>query len=319
MKRNSIIFLLLFTVFIVAAQSQADEFRKKGDEAMKILEFRSAIMPYEEAVYNGCDMHSIGQLTWIWQYNDSLRTFMDYVMKQCLICLNDNARASDTTSMNLLVTYYTEGIGMDKNEVMAAMWSQQLEQIRNPYQVQTRYNGVKPPRDNVKMQFFAGYSPNLLAPAGLTVGGVGSFVGWYLRFRTNLSFQDYTKDYDDATETIIGGLNNGSSLPERLGGKKTNMLIGTGGLIVVVNPTFYLSAGVGYCSREVLYQFQSIGIVDSNPEGEFWAKRISKSFSGVALDMDGTFRIGKQIYGSIGISWLNLEYVYPNAGIGVFF
>ena len=318
MKRNSIILLLLFTVFFAAAQNQIDEYIKKGDEAMKTLDYFSALMSYGEVINLKCNTHSIDRLKTIWIAQDSLHASMEYLMRKCLRCLEDNAKISDTISMKLLIDYYTEGIGTDRNEAMADYWKERLEDIRKPNRVQPGQNGVKPPREKVKMKFFAGYSANYLAPVGLTVGGLGRSVGWYLRFRTNLSFQDYTEECDDEGN-ISGGLNGGRSLPERLSGQKTNTIIGTGGFVVKIDPVFYLSAGVGYCSHEELYQFQSIGIVDSNPEGDFWAKRTSKSFSGVAFDLDCTFRIGKSFYGSLGVSMLNLEYVYPNVGIGVFF
>ena len=318
MKRNCIILLLLFTVFVAAAQNQIDEYIKKGDEAMQNLEYFQALMMYGEVINLECNTHSIDRLITIWIAQDSLRASMDYGMRKCLTCLEEEAKLNDNVSMNLLVTYYSEGIGTVKNEAMAEYWQERIEDIRKPNRVQTGQNTVKPPRDKVKMQFFAGYSANFLAPAGLTVGGVGHTIGWYLRFRTNLFFQEYTETCDDEGN-IIGGLNSGRSLPERIGGKKANSLIGTGGIIIKLDPSFFLSAGVGYCSRDELYQFQSISIVDSNPEGIFWAKRISKSFSGVALDLDGTFRIGKTFYGSIGFSFLHFKYIYPNAGMGIFF
>ena len=321
MKRNSIIFLLLFTAFVAAAQNQVDELINKGNEAMNNLDYISAKMSYEEVVYSNCNMHTIGQLTIIWTLNDSLRTNMDLLMKKCLSCLEDKAtNYRDTASMELLVTFYTEGIGTDKDEARAEIWKQRLEEIRNPNRVQFGQNAGRPPRDKVKMQFFAGYSANLLAPYGLMVGGVGRSVGWYLRFRTNLSFQDYTEECDDSGN-IIGELNNGRSLPEPLGVKKTKMLIGTGGFVIKADPSFYISVGAGYCKREVFYQFESIGIVDSNPEGKFWAIHNGEksTFSGVAFDLDGTFKIGKKMYGSAGFSLLDLKYLYANAGIGVFF
>ena len=318
MKRNSIIFLLLFTVFVTSAQNQIDDYIKKGDEAMKNLDYLSALMSYGEVIYLKCNAYSIDRLKTIWIVQDSLHASMDYLMKKCLSCLEENAKIRDTISMKLLIDFYTEGIGASKNYEMAEYWKERLEDIRKQNRVLIVPDDVKPHREKVKMHFFVGYSPNLLAPVGLMVGGVGGSVGWYLRFRTNLSFQDYTEECDDEGN-INGGLNGGRSLPERLSGKKTNSLIGTGGIVVTVNPAFYLSAGVGYCSREELYRFQSIGIVDSNPEGEFWAKKTSKSFNGVALDLDGTFRIGKSFYGAVGVSLLNFEYVYPNAGIGLFF
>jgi hypothetical protein len=310
-------FVLLLTACVVTAQRQT-EYNRKGDEAMKILDYSSAKIWYEEGVVSNCDPYSISQLTKIWlATEESMHLTMRSIMGKCLSCLDERAtQYKDTTSIKMLIFYYTEGIGTYENETKAEMWTSQLDAIRNPYSVQGG-NSLKLPREKVKMQFFAGYSATWEAPFGLTVGGVGRTVGWYLRFRTNLSFQDYTATCDEKFN-IIEGLDGG--LPDFSGNKKSNSWVGTGGLVIKAAPSFYISAGAGYCSREVLYQFEKIGITEANPEGTFWAKcNGDTSFSGLALDLDGTFRIGKVLYGSLGCSVLNFKYMSANAGIGVFF
>ena len=318
MKQKCIIFLLLFTTFGVVAQNELADNIKKGDEAMKQLDFIGATMWYEEVVYSNCDKHSISRLTLIWQLNDSLRTNMDYLMKKCKSCLDEGAtQYQDTTSMALLVTYYTEGIGMNKNETMAEHWRQRLEDIRNPNRIIYGQNGGRQPRNKTPMQFFAGYSASFIAPVGLTFGGVGTSIGWYLRVRSNMSFQDYTMTCDEDGKKIEGVVDNGFHRPLNI--RKVNTLIGTGGIVIKANPSLYLSAGAGYCSHTVLYQFERIGADIAEAQGTFWAKVDKPSFNGVALDFDGTYRIGKSFYGSVGFSVLNFKYVYANAGIGLFF
>ena len=320
MKKNGIILTLMFVACIATAQRQNEnnEYNKNGDEAMNNLDFSLAQAFYQVGVSSICDLYSIEKLTTIWQIDSMMRVIMTPVMERCLSCLEDNAtKLRDTSSMNMLIKYYTEGIGTEPNKSMADYWIQRLEEIRNPFLINTVQNRPKPPREKVKMQFFAGYSATLEAPFGLTVGGVGRTVGWYLRFRSNLSFQDYTEVCDGAGN-IIGGLNN--ALPNPLNIKNKSTLVGTGGLVIKVHPSFFISAGAGYCSRKVVYKFEKIGIVEAKPEGTFWAKYNGKtSFEGVALDLDGTFKIGKTIYGSLGCSLLNFNYLSANAGIGVFF
>ena len=320
MKRNGIILMLMFVVCIATAQRQTEnyEYNKNGDEAMKNLDFSLAQAFYQVGISSICDPYSIEKLTTIWQVDSSMRAIMIPVMERCLSCLEDNAtKLRDTSSMIMLILYYADGIGTEPNKSMADYWIQRLEEIRDPYLINTGQNGIKPPREKVKMQFFAGYSATFEAPFGLTVGGVGKTVGWYLRFRSNLSFQDYTEVCDDAGN-IIGGLNN--SLPNPLNIKNTSTFVGTGGLVIKAHPSFFISVGAGYCSREVVYKFEKIGLIEANPEGTFWAKYNGKtSFNGVALDLDGIFKIGKTFYGSLGCSLLNFNYLSANAGIGVFF
>ena len=45
-----------------------------------------------------------------------------------------------------------------------------------------------------RMEFFAGYSYSIESPYGITVGGMGQRFGWYVRFKTNMSFMNYTDE-----------------------------------------------------------------------------------------------------------------------------
>jgi len=311
---------MLFTAFVAVGQDvrNALDIINKGDEAMKNLDYNSALFFYEEVVFSHCNVDVIRKLTNIWFVDESSRTDMANVMKRCFTCLDNNAtKLSDTASINLLIIYYMQGIGTNKNEAMAESWKQRLEEIQNPHIYSTGNNVRKPQFPKEKMKFFAGYSASLIAPAGFTVGGVGRTVGWYVRLRSNLSFQGYTEEYDNAGKTIVG-FNDGFAQQTEI--RKTNTLIGTGGIMIKAAPSLYLSAGVGYSSRELLFQFKKIGAIEADPKGDFWAKCNSEtSFKGVALDLDGTVGIGKRFYGSVGLSVLDFRYLYANAGVGVFF
>ena len=317
MKKNSIILILLLAACYVTAQRQTEkyEYNVNGDEAMKELDFSLAQAYYQRGVSSICDLYSIERLTVIWQIDSSMHALLNPVMEQCFICLDNNANKRDTASMKLLITYYSEGIGTECDKEMAASLEQRLEEIRNPYRRPTVQTPPRPPRE--KMQFFAGYSATFEAPFGLTVGGVGRTLGWYVRLRSNLSFQDYTEECD-GLGNIIGGLDH--ALPSPLNIKNASTFLGTAGIVIKADPSFYVSIGAGYCSREVVYKFTEIGAVDAEPKGEFWAKyNGDSSFRGVALDVDGIFRIGDTFYGSLGCSMLNFKYISANAGIGIFF
>ena len=319
MKRNYIIFLLSFTVVATFGQEMRD-YITRGDEAMENLDYIKAKVCYDEVIFMQCNKHVIRQLTIIWLADETIRADMTDVMKRCHTCLDDDAKSlRDTASIKLLIDYYRNGIGITKSESMAESWSQVLEEIQNPHMSVPGTNVKKPPRNRQPMQFFAGYSASLVAPYGLTVGGTGRTAGWYLRVRSNLSFQDYTAECN-ADGIINGGL--GAYYYEPLKGGKVKTLIGTGGVMVKAARSFYVSAGVGYCSREKLEKFRKIDPVQAEPPlEEFWAKRIDKqsTFSGVALDLDGTIGLSEKIYGSAGVTILNFESYSANVGIYVFF
>jgi hypothetical protein len=312
MKRTKIIFVLLFATLIVTAQRRT-EYNRQGDEAKERLDFSSAKIWYEEGLSN-CDPYSINQLTSIWLEDDSMRVMMRNVMSRCLECLTNRAtELKDTASMNKLILYYTEGIGTSKNEAKIEYWNDRLALMQEAFT--TDVTARTPPREKVKMKFFAGYSASYYAPYGLTVGGIGRTIGWYLRFRTNMSFHAYSAACDESS-SMVEGLED--SYPGWTGNKKVNSWIGTGGIVIKVVPEFYISAGAGYCNWEKLYEIEKTGITVAESQGLIWAKD-KVSFSGLALDLDATFRMGKVLYGSLGCSVLNFERVSANAGIGVFF
>ncbi|MDR0393844.1 MAG: hypothetical protein LBH77_01660 [Tannerella sp.] len=313
MKKIMLMLVLLHAALYVAAQRQS-EYNRQGDAAMKRFDYSAAKIWYEENI-SSCDTHSIDQLTSIWLADESMRMSMRAVMSRCLDCLTNRATEyNDTTSMNKLIQYYTEGIGTDKNQTKVDFWKNRLTFFRNASSIAYEKTG-KPSREKMKMKFFAGYSGSYYAPYGLTVGGVGRF-GWYLRYRTNFSFQNYTGDSKD--NTLIGISNN--LLSGSTGRTKTNAWMATGGFVVMAAPSFYISAGGGYCSRERLKEFHTRDRRDAEPQGDVWARNIEKgTFDGLALDLDGTFRIGKVLYGSLGCTVLDLKYISGNAGIGVFF
>lgn len=319
MKKINIILVLLLAPLIVAAQRQTG-YNQKGDEAMRNLDYSSAKIWYEEGVVSNCDIYSIIQLTAIWRDDSAMHSSMRSVMSKCMKCLDERAdRDRDTTSMKMLIMYYTEGIGTYKNETKAEMWTSKLETVRDPNPAYTRKSAKKTTRHKEKMQFFAGYSGSYYSPFGLTFGGVGQTVGWYLRYRTNMSFQDYTETCDK-DGNIVGGLE--GAFPRPLSDKpdKINAWAATGGVMFKVAPSFYLSVGAGYCQREAIYRIEKIGRPEAVSLESFWAKCNDKtSFDGVALDLDGTFRFGKRFYGSIGCSMLKFKYASANVGIGVFF
>ena len=322
MNKTIITFALLLTVLITYAQSQT-EYNIKGDEAMKNLDYGSAKIYYEDGVVLNCDLYSINQLTSIWLgTGSSIRNTMRGVMTRSLKCLDERATSyGDTTSMKMLILFYENGIGADVNEAKAEMWRSELDKNRNPYSNQ--YLEKVAPREKEKMNFFVGYAATLEAPYGITFGGVGRTVGWYLRFRTNMSSQNFSEEFQvrsNGDVEILGNTGSGGLL-NRLPNEKVNTLIATGGLVFKLTPSFYISAGGGYCKREYLREFQVISDINGESKDAFWAKyNGSTSFDGkVALDLDGTFKIGNTFYGSLGCSVLSFKYVSANAGIGVFF
>ncbi|MDR1090279.1 MAG: hypothetical protein LBL79_04310, partial [Prevotella sp.] len=216
----------------ITAQQYA-EYNKKGDEAMKRLDYSDARLFYSEGMPY-CDIYSISQLTAIWMENEHMRISMYNLMNRCFNCLNLRATDKDTTAINLLVRYYTEGIGTTQSDEMAAYWTEQLDEINAPDVVLPEVTPIiKPIRSTTR--FFTGYMFSILAPAGVTVGAINQRWGGYLRFKTNLSFQGYEGDFTGKEP---------ANIPQQIllkpVDRKTRAYAVTGGVVTRYKP-FYFS------------------------------------------------------------------------------
>ncbi|MDR1601268.1 MAG: hypothetical protein LBS42_02445 [Tannerella sp.] len=316
--RKIIVVCLLLLPLGVYAQRQT-EYNRRGDEAMGKKDYRDAKMWYEEGV-TYCNLYSIDQLTKIWKVDETMHLSMRTAMAKCLNCLNELALENDTVAMNRLIVFYAEGVGTAKSESSARYWKNQLEQARQSYA--TARPAVRAEKE--KMNFFIGYHYSPIAPFGIQIGGFNSKLGWYLRLRSDFSFQNesgrvrYFKNEETNEEKIVlEGVQ--FEFARDAGEHKSNAaMMGSVGMMVKTFSNVYLSVGVGYWQRDLLRKFDSLDDGE-NKISEFWVKDIDKSKKGVLVDVDAVLIAGKRFYGTAGCSVLNFKNVYPNVGIGVYF
>ena len=310
--KKLIILSLLIIPFSLKPQSLA-EYNKNGDVAKERKDYREAMFWYDQGVSN-CDRYSMNQLRDIWMADSSIHVSMRVVMGKCLDCLNEQALAKDSLAIKQIIEYYSEGIGTVQNEVSANYWKEQLEQLRRPVT-----NLYIPQRPKASMKFFVGYHTSPIAPFGIQVGGMGKSVGWYVRFRSNLSFQATKLDGEiKQKQLIIEEL--GKDIFYRGTDKyKETVLTGSAGIMVKAFPNCFVSAGVGYWDRKYAAEFVRVndnGTVQSSSE---WARVTNSSMNGVTIDLDGTYVISERFYVSMGASLMSFNYVYPNIGVGIVF
>ena len=239
---------------------------------------------------------------------------MRSLMTKCLNCLTVKATDNDSTAVAQLIIYYNEGIGTPISEELATYWQDRLEELRKPVEPIT-YVPIQERKPREPMKFFVGYAFSIEAPYGLTVGGVGERFGWYARFRTNLSFDDYTSECRGDKEFL--------SLPENAAieftnRKKSNNIAASAGLVIKCVPWLYTSVGLGYGKRELLCEYTTIDHSDTRNTNTFWAKNIDYSYEGVVADLDFMVKFGP-VFISAGCNTLNFKYIDLNAGLGVFF
>lgn len=308
--------LWIFILFIVMLPSglmaqQRTEYNKKGDEAMKRLDYSDARMWYEEGVAE-CDPYSIDQLTKIWESNKKMRTYMRSLMTKCLNCLTVRANENDSTAVSQLILYYTDGIGTPPNEELAAYWNERLDALRNPVKY-TAPDKERAPREPMKL--FLGYAYSIEAPYGLTVGGVWERLGWYARVRTNMSFDKSLVECQGNNKLVNQPENESYEFTNR---KKTNALLVSAGLVVKCTPWLYTSVGLGYGKRELLCEYKTWSWDDMNKQTMAWAKNTDHSYEGAVVDLDFMVKMGP-VFVSAGCNTVNFKYVDLNAGVGVFF
>ena len=313
MKRLWILILLVIVLPECLLAQQQTEYNRKGDEAMKRQDYSDARMWYEEGIGN-CDSYSINQLTTIWKTNKKMRASMRSLMTKCLNCLTVKATDNDSTAVAQLIVYYNEGIGTPISEELASYWSDRLEELRKPIEPIT-YIPEKERKIREPMKFFVGYAFSIEAPYGLTVGGAGKRFGWYARFRTNMSFDNYTNECQGDKEILPLPENASYKFTNR---KKSNNMAALAGLVIKCTPWLYTSVGLGYGKRELLYEYTTTDYSDSKNKNVFWAKNTDYSYEGVAADLDFMVKFGP-VFVSAGCNTLNFKYIDLNAGLGVFF
>ena len=300
------------------AQKQT-EYNRKGDEAMARQDYQDAKIWYEEGV-SYCDAYSINQLTKIWLDNQTMRPSMRSLMNKCLNCLNVRGTERDTTAMSQLIVYYKQGIGAPASEELAAYWSDKLERARRFVDLEMDGNQLED-KDafKEKMHFFVGYQYSIEAPYGILFGGVKRGLGWYMRFSTNMAFDNHTAECNDQNG---GQLLNGNATADEIyyftNQKKKNCYSLTGGMVVKCAIWLYTSIGLGYGDRKVLYEYRIVDPKTAEDANSAWAKHLDASYAGVAADLGLMFKLGPA-YVNAGCSTINFKYVDVSAGVGLFF
>lgn len=310
------IYCMLLPLSLFAQQQT--EYNRKGDEAMARKDYSDAKIWYEEGV-SYCDSYSVNQLTKIWLLNERMRPSMRSLMNKCLNCLNVKGTEQDTTAMRQLVLYYKEGIGTPASEELSEYWTDKLAKARRiAAQVSNEeYTDGSQYRQKEKMHYFVGYQYSIEAPYGLTFGGVKNKLGWYVRFRTNMSFENHSAECNSQNGgTLLG--DNSEDIYYFTNQKKKNSYALTAGMLFKCAEWLYTSVGLGYGERSILYEYRLVDKQTAADKNSAWAKHLDASYSGVTADLDFIFRFGA-LYFSAGCNTINFKYADLNVGIGMFF
>lgn len=307
MKRGLILLFFAFTAFCATGQQQT-EYNKKGDEAMKRSDYSDAKMWYEEGVVL-CDLYSIDKITHIWISNPDMRMSMRSLVTKCFNCLTSKGAENDTVAIRNLILYHKEGIGVPQNKTLASYWTQRLGLLSNTSEISSLYEQRTLKKEKTT-DFFLGYSYSIETPFGFTFGSIGKKIGWYARFKSNFSFAG--TDVENNNEGFVNQINEQYLFNKQ----KTNSHAGSAGVVIKWNDMIHTSVGLGYGTREVLWQYTTYE--DDVAKNHGWSKNIEASHKGVLAEADFIWSFG-QMYVSTGCYTVNFKYIDLNAGIGVYF
>jgi len=306
--RYKIIYLFILSFFSLCAVAQIDEYNKKGDKAFNQKDYREAKMWYEEGV-SKCDPYSINQCTKIWLAAPSMRPSMRSLMNKCLTCLNVRATEKDTTAMSSLITYYDKGIGSTQNTELKNYWTQKLRSYRN--QKPTSNQNISTPK--TPMHVFIAYTYATNMPYGLTLGEIRGKIGWYVRYRTNLSAQSSSKICSSQ----------GMETPPSDGyykfdNEQKNNYTATVGTLFRIRPQLYGSAGLGYGKHQLMWHQTTYSFAEDKKIDEGWCENVDAAKKGMVVDLELNYTY-RHLFLSIGGYTLNFKNTGINASFGVIF
>lgn len=320
MKRYILFLLILFYPSFLMAQQYA-EYNRKGDEAMNKKDYFDARFWYGEGV-EYCDTYSIKQLTTIWLNNTTMRSSMRNIMGRCYTCLQTLAENDDMAAITQLVLFYREGIGVEMNETQAQHWEERKTALESP-RLDPSYRPTLSAARN-PMRFFVGYAFSTEMPYGITFGGMKNKMGWYVRVKTNFSFETTEKECELAQNAageditnLIDPEHGKTYFVNQDKGNKKNSMAGSVGFVYQTTPWLNLSIGAGYGQRILA---TPIVVRDNRSmlEEEIWCKNRTYSSEGILLEVDAMIRY-KNLFFSVGCHTMRFDYVDLNAGIGMYF
>jgi hypothetical protein len=144
--------------------------------------------------------------------------------------------------------------------------------------------------------------------------GMVTKVGWYTRIKTNGSFANSEYITTDLSVTNYDGID----YYEYTGNVKRSRFGITGGLVLKTTPKMFLYTGLGYGSRNLLWEVQEKSIASTLDMRKIWAKHDGKSASGLELELGAMFKYNK-VNISLGVNAIDLKFFEFNGGIGLFF
>jgi len=316
---------ILFFVFLVSSISnihaQFTLYNLEGDQAFQRKDYQRARSFYTEGL-DSCDQYSIRKLTDIWIEQPSMRRSMQRPMQISFICVKTLAEAGNPDAMSLLRDFYTDGIGVEKDSVLALYWHREYGKtqgflIDNASDETDNQIKTKTPRKSILSNRFCSfltytYSPTM--PFGFTAGIYFDKIGGYVSLRTDAKSPNVAYECDN---TSVPAIEIENPLYEFNRERWHSRMI-TGGLLYpVIKNRLFVSVGGGYGKRNYYREIIADKPFPTGNKSE-WCFNTEASYEGLALEAGGMF-IWKKLTAMGGINSTKFKDLDIYFGLGLTF
>ncbi len=308
------------------------DYNRKGDEAMEKGDFFGAQVFYDQGL-STCDFQSISKITEIWNLQPALRRGMNSIISKCFNCLNTLAEThKDTRAMQLLIDYYTQGIGIEKDSIKAGYWRKEVGMIFGITDVTTNTNlikdtvyipqsnpnlilngGTQPPKTNLleRHNAFIAYTFSPTMPIGFTLGG-------FNRLGFSFSVKASLKHPDNRYECNQEGVINYSGVCEFNQHKWHSLMTTASVLFPFFSDRFCIAVGGGFGKRDLYREITEYDVKTAEPTGTAWCYDTYRSYKGIAAELGVMYRY-KHVLFTGGVNSVSFKDFDGYIGLGYSF
>jgi len=325
MKR--IFFLVIFVNSFLCIYAQSTTYYNfQGDQALLKKDFQTALIWYSEGL-GSCDLYSIQQLTKIWIDQPPMRKSILLPIRNGFDCLKTLAEAKKPEAMSLLRDFYSEGIGIEKDSVLANYWHGEwakslktmIDKVPDNVYSRTDSSVAKTPRKSLFSNRFCSfltytYSPTM--PFGFSAGIYFDKWGGYVSCRTASKPVNAVYECNNNGVPVIGIENP----PYEFNRENWNSRMITGGLLYpLVKNRLFVSAGGGYGKRDYYREIRTTTNQNfSTGNKSEWCLNTEASYKGLTIEVGGMF-IWKKLTMAGGVNSTKFKDLDVYFGLGLTF
>jgi hypothetical protein len=332
-RMKQIFFIVFLNCGIMNIYAQSLKFyNTQGDQAFLKGDYQTARSWYNEGL-DSCDRHSIQQLVKIWIDQPSMRESMRLPMRKCFNCMKTLAETGDSDAMSSLKDFYTEGIGVEKNSVLADYWyrewakSMQTKIDMVPENIYSRIDSsaIKTPRKSLLSNRFYSFATYTWSPTmiyGFTAGIYFNKIGVYVSGRTDFKSVNAAFECNNTKVPAIANENP----PYEFNRERWCSQMITGGLMYpIIKNRLFVSAGGGYGIRNYYREIVSTTTTTTTTIQKFstgntseWCRNTEASYEGWTLEVGGMF-VWKKLTVLGGVNSTRFKDLDVYFGIGIIF